>query len=112
MILRIGMIIILLVVACGSEPENPLAENNEILLWTPSPKFFSDSTKIRFYNPEYQLIIVFITNGNENFIEPIHSGYTDKGNYEYWIGNSYLSDVYYVRLISSDNIQRRTMLKN
>jgi len=100
-------IIILLLVAC--EPVNNPA--NEILLWTNSPNPFQDSTKVRFYNPEYQFIAVFITDGDEAFAETIHSGYTVEGNYEYWVGGNYLSNVYYLRLIAND-IKRITMLKN
>lgn len=103
------IILILLFISCDVN----VGESNpdKILLWQNSPNPFTDSTKIRFYNPEYQFIIVFITDGEEAFVQSIHSGYTDEGDYKYWIGGDYSSDVYYVRLVSSDNIQRRTMLK-
>lgn len=107
------LLLIFLLLACSEEPitDSLPKADGEILVWTNSPNPFSDSTKIKFYTPEYRSIIVIITDENEDFVEAIHSGYTNEGTYEYWIGSNFCSGIYYFRVISGSFIKKITMNK-
>jgi len=107
--------ITLLLLSCAKIEEPTAVDDiektsSEVLVWTNSPDPFTDSTKIKFYVPVYQSVLVIITDEDDSFVEVVHSGYTDTGLYEYYVGSDYQSGVYYFRVLST-TIKKLSMMK-